>query len=188
MCTEDMHCEQHEYQGVSNMLVECHVSKYLCICTWEPQSDETCTPVSYRLVPSPSRSDPVHQGHQPERGMDIGRFDGHHHWGQLLRWAPSCLRHNVSLEWGNYTVHQITYKQNSGNLMHTEMWHIPIAIQGGPDSIRQMAAAIYRQQKVLSHFPVCCWIDWLLTIKNCLIESGPPVFLQILISALLIFV
>jgi hypothetical protein len=36
------------------------------------------------------------------------------------------------------------------------------------------AAAIYRQQKVLSHFPVCCWIDWLLMIKNCLIESGPP--------------
>jgi hypothetical protein len=30
------------------------------------------------------------------------------------------------------------------------------------------------QQKVLSHFPVCCWIDWLLMIKNCLIESGPP--------------
>jgi hypothetical protein len=37
-----------------------------------------------------------------------------------------------------------------------------------------MAAAIYRQQKVLSHFPVCCWIDWLLMIKNCLIESGTP--------------
>jgi hypothetical protein len=37
-----------------------------------------------------------------------------------------------------------------------------------------MAAAIYRQQKVLSHFPVCCWIDWLLIIKNCLIKSGPP--------------
>jgi hypothetical protein len=37
-----------------------------------------------------------------------------------------------------------------------------------------MAAAIYRQQKVLSHFPMCCWIDWLLMIKNCLIESGPP--------------
>jgi hypothetical protein len=36
------------------------------------------------------------------------------------------------------------------------------------------AAAIYRQQKVLSHFPVCCWIDWLLMIKNCLIESGSP--------------
>jgi hypothetical protein len=36
------------------------------------------------------------------------------------------------------------------------------------------AAAIYRQQKVFSHFPVCCWIDWLLIIKNCLIESGPP--------------
>jgi hypothetical protein len=33
----------------------------------------------------------------------------------------------------------------------------------------------YRQQKVLSHFPVCCLIDWLLMIKNCLIESGPPV-------------
>jgi hypothetical protein len=29
-----------------------------------------------------------------------------------------------------------------------------------------MAAAIYRQQKVLSHFPVCCWIDWLLMIKT----------------------
>jgi hypothetical protein len=38
----------------------------------------------------------------------------------------------------------------------------------------KMAAAIYRQQKVLFHFPVCCWIDWLLMIKNCLIESGPP--------------
>jgi hypothetical protein len=37
-----------------------------------------------------------------------------------------------------------------------------------------MAAAIYRQQKVLSHFPVFCWIDCLLMIKNCLIESGPP--------------
>jgi hypothetical protein len=37
-----------------------------------------------------------------------------------------------------------------------------------------MAAAIYWQQKVLSHFPVCCWIDWLLMIKYCLIESGPP--------------
>jgi hypothetical protein len=37
-----------------------------------------------------------------------------------------------------------------------------------------MAAAIYRQQKVLSHFPVCCWIDWLLMIKSYLIESGPP--------------
>jgi hypothetical protein len=40
--------------------------------------------------------------------------------------------------------------------------------------IEYMAAAIYRQQKVLSHFPVCCWIDLLLTIKNCIIESGPP--------------
>jgi hypothetical protein len=40
--------------------------------------------------------------------------------------------------------------------------------------VDQMAAAIYRQQKVLSHFPVCCWIDWLLMIKNCLIEPGPP--------------
>jgi hypothetical protein len=39
---------------------------------------------------------------------------------------------------------------------------------------QSMAAAIYRQQKVLSHFPVCCWIDWLLMFKNCLIESGPP--------------
>jgi hypothetical protein len=39
---------------------------------------------------------------------------------------------------------------------------------------KKMAAAIYRQQKVLSNFPVCCWIDWLLMIKNCLIESGPP--------------
>jgi hypothetical protein len=38
----------------------------------------------------------------------------------------------------------------------------------------KMAAAIYRQQKVLSHFPVCCSIDWLLMIKDCLIESGPP--------------
>jgi hypothetical protein len=27
---------------------------------------------------------------------------------------------------------------------------------------------------VLSHFPVCFWIDWLLMIKNCLIESGTP--------------
>jgi hypothetical protein len=26
--------------------------------------------------------------------------------------------------------------------------------------------------KVLSHCPVCCWIDWLLMIKNCLIESA----------------
>jgi hypothetical protein len=64
-------------------------------------------------------------------------------------------------------------------------------IQDGPDSIRQFLIinnqsiqqhmgkwestfAIYRQQKVLSHLPVCCWIDWLLMIKNCLIESGPP--------------
>jgi hypothetical protein len=31
-----------------------------------------------------------------------------------------------------------------------------------------VAAAIYRQQKVLSHFPVCCWIDRLLMIKYCL--------------------
>jgi hypothetical protein len=37
-----------------------------------------------------------------------------------------------------------------------------------------MAAAPYRQQKVLSHFLACCWIDWLLMIKTCLIESGPP--------------
>jgi hypothetical protein len=37
-----------------------------------------------------------------------------------------------------------------------------------------LAAAIYRQQKVLSHFAVCSWDDWLLMIKNCLIESGPP--------------
>jgi hypothetical protein len=25
---------------------------------------------------------------------------------------------------------------------------------------------------------VCCWIDWLLMIKNCLIESGPPCIVQ----------
>jgi hypothetical protein len=30
----------------------------------------------------------------------------------------------------------------------------------------------------LAHFPVCCWTDWLLIIKNCLIESGPPCILQ----------
>jgi hypothetical protein len=36
----------------------------------------------------------------------------------------------------------------------------------------KMAAAIYRQQKVLSHFPVCCWIDWLLMIKNCLVGKN----------------
>jgi hypothetical protein len=41
-------------------------------------------------------------------------------------------------------------------------------------SSQAFTLAIYRQQKVLSHFPVCCWIDWLLMIKNCLIESGPP--------------
>jgi hypothetical protein len=48
-----------------------------------------------------------------------------------------------------------------------------IYIQGGPDSIRQ-----FRQQKILSHFPVCCWIDWLLIIKNYIIESGPPVYMN----------
>jgi hypothetical protein len=36
-----------------------------------------------------------------------------------------------------------------------------------------MAAAINRQQNVLSQFPVCFCIYWLLMIKNCLIESGP---------------
>jgi hypothetical protein len=51
-----------------------------------------------------------------------------------------------------------------------------------------MAAAIYRQQKVLSHFPVCCWIDWLLMIKNCLIESGPPCMLGKKIGVLQNFV
>jgi hypothetical protein len=35
------------------------------------------------------------------------------------------------------------------------------------------------QQKVLSHFPVCCWIDWLLMIKTCLIESGPPCTIRV---------
>jgi hypothetical protein len=25
----------------------------------------------------------------------------------------------------------------------------------------------------ICHFPLCCWIDWLLMIKSCLIESGP---------------
>jgi hypothetical protein len=41
-------------------------------------------------------------------------------------------------------------------------------------SIDGSCHAIYRQQKVLSHFRVCCCIDWLLMIKNCLIQSGPP--------------
>jgi hypothetical protein len=52
--------------------------------------------------------------------------------------------------------------------------------QGGPDSIRQFLIINNKsiqqhtgQQKVLSHFPVCCSIDWLLMIKNCLIEPGP---------------
>jgi hypothetical protein len=48
-----------------------------------------------------------------------------------------------------------------------------------------LAAAIYRQQKVLSHFPVCCWIDWLLMIKKCLIESGPPCICEIELMFLL---
>jgi hypothetical protein len=42
-----------------------------------------------------------------------------------------------------------------------------------PHTMIPYDAAIYRQQKVLSHFPVWCWIDWLLMIKNWLIESGP---------------
>jgi hypothetical protein len=42
------------------------------------------------------------------------------------------------------------------------------------ETVMEAIDAIYRQQKVLSHFLVCCWIDWLLMIKNCLIESGPP--------------
>jgi hypothetical protein len=50
-----------------------------------------------------------------------------------------------------------------------------------------MAAAIYRQQKVLSHFPVCCWIDWLLMIKNCLIESGPPCIVRSTFKFIYIF-
>jgi hypothetical protein len=49
-----------------------------------------------------------------------------------------------------------------------------IHIGNEPSGSIKMASAIYRQQKVLSHFPVCCWIDWLLMIKNCLIESGSP--------------
>jgi hypothetical protein len=51
----------------------------------------------------------------------------------------------------------------------------------------RMAAAIYRQQKVLSHFPVCCWIDWLLMTKNCLIESGTPCIFRV-ICGYIIFV
>jgi hypothetical protein len=44
------------------------------------------------------------------------------------------------------------------------------------------AAAIYREQKVLPHFLVCCWIAWLLMIKNCPIESGPPCRVKIHIT------
>jgi hypothetical protein len=46
--------------------------------------------------------------------------------------------------------------------------YLPVSIRS---SIYIWTAAIYRQQKVLC---CCCWIDCLLMIKNCLIESGPP--------------
>jgi hypothetical protein len=38
--------------------------------------------------------------------------------------------------------------------------------------VSRVPSSIYRQQKVLSRFPVCCWIDWSLMIKSCLIESA----------------
>lgn len=88
--------------------VHATLHNYVCARhTWERCSDVSCTPVSHRLVPSPSRSDPLHQGHQSERGVDIGRIHGHHHRGQLLRRPPSCVRHDVSLEWGNYALNTV---------------------------------------------------------------------------------
>jgi hypothetical protein len=66
----------------------------------------------------------------------------------------------------------------SGAYLMRSSGHILLMIKnclvGKNTSTVTPAAAIYRQQKVLSHFPLCCWIDWLLMIKNCLIESGPP--------------
>jgi hypothetical protein len=36
---------------------------------------------------------------------------------------------------------------------------------------RWQRAAIYQQQKVLSHFPVCCWIDWFFYLIIAFLQS-----------------
>jgi hypothetical protein len=54
----------------------------------------------------------------------------------------------------NPTYFLLLLRPRIGDLKRTLLFSvIPISI------VWQMAAAIYRQQKVLSHFPVCCWID-----------------------------
>lgn len=48
-------------------------------------------------------SHPVHQGYQPQRGMDHRRSHCHPHRGQLL-WRPSsCVRHDARMERGKMT-------------------------------------------------------------------------------------
>ena len=68
---------------VGNMMAPCcALSAVFClmyVTMFEARSDVFVHPFSYRLVPSPSRSDPMYQGHQSERGVDFRGFHGHHH-------------------------------------------------------------------------------------------------------------
>ncbi len=49
-------------------------------------------------------SDPDHQGHLSERGLDDGRNYSHYHRRQLLWRATGRLWHNACLEWGENNI------------------------------------------------------------------------------------
>lgn len=51
-----------------------------------------------RPVPAAARGHPLHQGDQPQRGLDVRRFDRHHRRRQLLRRPPGGVRHDARVE------------------------------------------------------------------------------------------
>jgi hypothetical protein len=75
----------------------------------------------------------------------------------------------VSLHGGPASIRQFLIINNQSIQQHTGKWESIFCC-------RWMAASIYRQQKVLSHFPVCCWIDCLLMIKSCHLSTTKGTF------------
>jgi hypothetical protein len=107
-------------------------------------------------------------------------------WPRLKGWHMLCRRLNAISELFSQTLTNVR-SISPYRLQKFDLFQYTGYIQGGPDSIRQFL--IINNQSIQQHtakwestfccegschLPVCCWIDWLLMIKNCLIESDPP--------------
>jgi hypothetical protein len=91
----------------------------------------------------------------------------------LCRCPPKCIHFNVrNVCLCSVSVFSVsTYRVGQTQL--GRFWSLIANQSNNTRENGEVPFVVDRWQLPSSHFPVCCWIDWLLMIKNCLIESGP---------------